>query len=277
MISFRIGILAAAMLLATHATAAGEERRHLDWNDGDYRWTSRPSGGDMARLFPKEAWRNRISGSAVVGCTIQENGRLTGCEIVTETPEGHGFGAAALRLADEFRAAPAKKGGAPVAGGYVTIPILMMAQGKPPPTPVYGDRVFLLTPATRADAHTMPCPAADAPNRLCELREFNWAKAPPLYERAALFRQAGLRDGMTVVQCGVGAQGVPSGCSAGGAGLPEDHAKVAGLMAQFTAPEKTPDGAPLIGASIVVIFDWKTMHKVFDVVAPQAATAPAPQ
>ncbi|MFN7389403.1 TonB family protein [Brevundimonas sp.] len=43
------------------------------------------------------------SGVVVVSCLVRRSGRLEDCTIVSETPEGEGFGEAALRAATESR------------------------------------------------------------------------------------------------------------------------------------------------------------------------------
>jgi hypothetical protein len=45
--------------------------------------------------YPERAWRDRMSGRAVVQCKVKED-RLADCHVLSETPAGYGFGAAAL-------------------------------------------------------------------------------------------------------------------------------------------------------------------------------------
>jgi protein TonB len=86
-------------------------------------WISRPSGADFAREFPTRAVRQRVSGRVVLACIASDNGVMRNCTIESETPEGYGFGDAAIRLAREFRVAPATSNGVPTAGGTFRIPI----------------------------------------------------------------------------------------------------------------------------------------------------------
>lgn len=68
------------------------------------RWARAPSGADIARYYPDAAMRNRIEGSATVHCSVIANGALTNCAIVSESPIGHDFGDALLKLSKLFRA-----------------------------------------------------------------------------------------------------------------------------------------------------------------------------
>lgn len=57
-----------------------------------------------------------VPGTVVLTCTVTVEGRLSGCEIVEETPPGRGFGQAALRSADRARLTPRTVQGRPVEG-----------------------------------------------------------------------------------------------------------------------------------------------------------------
>jgi len=86
-------------------------------------WLAKPSGQDMAELYPKEAAQNRVEGSALLSCDVDATGALVNCAASAETPPGAGFGAAVLALAPKFRMRPMAKDGVPVSGGHVRIPI----------------------------------------------------------------------------------------------------------------------------------------------------------
>lgn len=85
-------------------------------------WERKPTGEDIARVFPKRAQREDVAGSATMSCQVMANGRLTACEVMAENPSGYGFGDAALSLAEAFKL-PALVNGQPVEGGTVRIPI----------------------------------------------------------------------------------------------------------------------------------------------------------
>jgi len=85
-------------------------------------WAQRPTAQDFARYYPAEAFRQGVSGRATLECIVADDGRLS-CTVFSESPEGAGFGEAALRVSRHFRMAPATRDGTPTAGGRVRIPI----------------------------------------------------------------------------------------------------------------------------------------------------------
>jgi TonB family protein len=87
-------------------------------------WEGRPTGLDMARFYPPEAARLKQGGRVVTECQVEAAGSLTACKIVSEAPEGAGFGAATLQLTPLFRMKPMSRDGKPLAGGMVRIPVM---------------------------------------------------------------------------------------------------------------------------------------------------------
>ena len=86
-------------------------------------WILRPSGEDVARVLPQlEAPPPEVH--VLMACRITEAGRLEACTIKSETPQGLGYGAAALALAPIFRMPDVDQNGRPVAGRTVQIPIM---------------------------------------------------------------------------------------------------------------------------------------------------------
>ena len=90
-------------------------------------WVARPSGADVREVYPKEALRQRLEGRATIACEAAADGSLTNCVVAAETPQGAGFGAAALALAPKFRMAAQAADGAPVQGARVRIPVSFRA------------------------------------------------------------------------------------------------------------------------------------------------------
>ena len=86
-------------------------------------WVARPSGSDLARLYPREAARNRISGSAVLECRVAVNGQVEDCIVLSEEPDGMGFGAATVALSSRFRMTPMDVQGVPYGESLIRLPM----------------------------------------------------------------------------------------------------------------------------------------------------------
>jgi TonB family protein len=105
-------------------------------------WRSLPSGDDMSKEYPMLAQMMNLAGEATIRCTVDTDGRLQDCKVVSESPSGMGFGAAAERLSAYFSMKPAQIDGQAVKD-FVTIPIKFALDGAtnavaetepPPPT-----------------------------------------------------------------------------------------------------------------------------------------------
>lgn len=122
-------LVLAATILST-ATAAAAEPQTI--SDPD--WDTRPTIEMLARAYPVAPMRLRIQGRTSIRCDVSDLGVLENCELLSESPEGMGFGQAALGLAHRFRMKPRTVGGEPVAGGVVRIPIsFSMPEAAPRP------------------------------------------------------------------------------------------------------------------------------------------------
>lgn len=87
-------------------------------------WIRRPSGNDMARVYPRVAVSANASGRATMVCRILATGRLTDCDVVEETPPGMGFGEATIRLAPYFQMSTTTADGKSVEGGTIRVPLI---------------------------------------------------------------------------------------------------------------------------------------------------------
>lgn len=86
-------------------------------------WTRRPTINDLLRHYPQAARRENLAGRASIRCQVLATGTLSGCELVSEEPQGAGFGQGALNMSTLFKMRPQTRDGKPVDGGTVRIPI----------------------------------------------------------------------------------------------------------------------------------------------------------
>jgi TonB family protein len=92
--------------------------------DAEPDWLKRPTANDLASVFPKKAVEAGKSGRATIFCKVTIEGFLEACKVHREEPKGYDFGVAALQLAPQLRMTPRIRGGHPVSGGDVTIPVV---------------------------------------------------------------------------------------------------------------------------------------------------------
>ena len=70
---------------------------------GEDDWLRRPTPEQLAAAKPPAA---RVRGDVVMYCMVTYDGGLGDCQVVSETPAGLGFGAAATGLARAFQVNP---------------------------------------------------------------------------------------------------------------------------------------------------------------------------
>jgi len=85
-------------------------------------WLDKPTGDELARVYPRAALGHRVTGSAMLHCIVSTEGYLSDCTIVNETPQDAGFGNAALEATGFMRMKPATTNGVPVESD-VAVPV----------------------------------------------------------------------------------------------------------------------------------------------------------
>jgi hypothetical protein len=189
-------------------------------------WIEAAGFEDLARAYPAKG--DGVEGYAAAHCRVERSGARAGtlkdCQIIKETPDGHGFGAAALSLTAKFRLAPTALARAPNSTPvWVDIPIRM-----PPP-------------AELADRTVM------APVWVAGLDP---ARTPQVFPPEAA--ASGLTSGRGVARCTVAADGTLAACAPevgepDGLGFSEAAAKLASGMKMNLW---SADGAPVEGGVV---------------------------
>ncbi|MBI1251213.1 MAG: hypothetical protein GC189_07060 [Alphaproteobacteria bacterium] len=94
---------------------------------GAVTWADRPSASRISALFPARALRENVSGRAELDCLILTTYQAR-CVVVSESPQGYGFGQAAMRASGGFRAERALDDGSPAVGARTRVAITFRAE-----------------------------------------------------------------------------------------------------------------------------------------------------
>lgn len=78
----------------------------------------RPSNEELLRVLPARAVKEGKEGSATLECQTTTAGTLRNCKVLSEDPEGYGFGPAGVLLAPSFRVSPRTVDGQSTEGTY---------------------------------------------------------------------------------------------------------------------------------------------------------------
>ncbi len=184
-------------------------------------WAQAASFADLAKAYP--AGGDGITGFAVAHCPVQRSGALGRCEVRKQSPLDHGFGTAAVALANHFRA---------------DLDGVVVPRGKP----VWVDIPMRFVPPGGGPDHSVASPTW--------LAGLDPARAPKLFPPEAA--ATGLTTGLGMARCIVAADGALTHCTAlpgdpDGLGFSEAAVKLASLMKMNPW---TADGRPVDGAAI---------------------------
>lgn len=69
-------------------------------------WIRRPTPEQLAAALPDAARQAKVGGRALMNCMVAYDGTLEDCQVVSETPPGLGFGAAARSMTGQFQLSP---------------------------------------------------------------------------------------------------------------------------------------------------------------------------
>lgn len=171
-----------ALALALFASsAAAEDAANVE----PPAWVKKPDYEKMRSVWPRDALMRGQGGKATLECIITTRGLLEGCTVISETPEGAGFGAAALQLTPSFLLKPSKKDGKPI---QTSIRIPVSFEGG--------------WPISRVDLSKTPL-----------VTEPVWEQAPSFVDMAAAWPQSGKAEfGHVSMRCDLTEEGRLRGC-----------------------------------------------------------------
>jgi len=134
-------------------------------------WVQRPDGYMAFTVYPDEARRKGLSGSAKIECVVTVEGKLDQCVVLEETPSDAGFGQAALRLAPYFLMRPRTVDGVPTGGAAVVIPMRFALPGALEPGASETTTHLLSAPVWASQATPAQVAAAFPRDRLATTDE----------------------------------------------------------------------------------------------------------
>jgi len=201
-------------------------------------WLRKPNADDLVSLYPREAAKVGAIGKVRIRCTVSIKDVLEQCELISETPPGWGFGAAAMAMTRYFSWRPQTVNGVAVGDAPVVIPVEF---GR-------WDDEYDAVVITAASSDTIDVTGRrlDAPI---------WSQAPTLAQVAAAFPQqdVGKIDfGYAILRCRVKLDGLLTNCRTFVNGPDDGAFKPAArkLADDFKLSVADYDPADLKGASV---------------------------
>lgn len=167
-------------------------------------WAQSPSVEDMARVYPDEARAQGLGGRAMLDCGFLPSGQTTDCKVVQESPEGQGFGAAALSLAPPIVMGQTTRSTPRFAGGRARIPFVWRMAACPALLSPAADSAPPATVEVRS--WSMPSPLITRPD---------WVRKPSSDDMARFYPDRASRNGIhgkTAMTCRVTSRGSLTAC-----------------------------------------------------------------
>ena len=78
-------------------------------------WKALPGPKRVKEAYPDRAYKERLAGKVQLDCLITTDGWAADCQVLSETPQGYGFGGAAIRLVTANQLNPGTVDGVPTA------------------------------------------------------------------------------------------------------------------------------------------------------------------
>jgi TonB family protein len=213
------GLAALSALAVASAAVAQDEPK-----DRASQTTSRQvTPTEIAATYPKAAADQKASGSAVLDCTADDQGREVDCHIFKEDPQGLGFGEAAMALVTKERVKTKDRDGQSIVGRRFLTNFRWLAPGDSDP---------------------------------------GWMKKPTAADLAGVFPVAAAKkgvDGSASIKCQVGIEGFLQKCEVASETPPGLGFGAAALQLapQFRMKPKIRDGKPVASDDMVIPILWK--------------------
>jgi len=223
-------------------------------------WERLPNASEVAARYPARAQVENVGGWGIIACRVDDPGKLYGCKVAAEAPEGYGFGRATVAVARGLRIKPS------TATPNLRVIFLMRWQlpggRNPPRAPTPGASSFVVTIVDHAkrEAGAFACPSSQDPARFCKAHPVDFEKAPRIEQLADVVRKAGA--GRSEMECAVGDQLELKDCVVSNNGPQLTEADFYNLSTMFRAPPQTADHVPTVGKHVVLTFDWTWLAKV---------------
>ena len=161
-------------------------------------------GSQHVSVWPTGAWESRTNGKVTLTCFVDVHGLAERCHVAFESPQGRGFGAAAMQLQPTLRLTPARGAdGAPV-GAMMNI---ALAFNAPVPDDNLHDMMQATNPMSGRGIDSGNLQVHHNPIEMRRVVMMNnpvWVKAPSFDDLAKAYPQrAGGVEGYTVAHCEV--------------------------------------------------------------------------